>query len=434
MSENRHSSIGIHGLHEHEPAHGIHRLRLLKRTQRVALLILIVLLVGAAIVIGLRIAKGGALAETANEQSVRYVNVTSPTSAAADNLLRLPGTLQGVIEAPIFARTSGYVTHWYKDIGDQVKQGELLAQIDTPEVAQQLNEAKAALAQSATNLQLAKSTFERWNALRKRDAVSQQELDEKRNTMEVAAAAVNSSKATVQRLQDQLGYSRITAPFSGVITRRNVDIGDLIDAGSSSNKLLFTLVKSDPLRVYVYVPQNYAAQIKVGDKAEVSLSEMPGQVFAGHIVRTAGAIDTLTRTLQVEVTLSNHEGTLLPGSYVQVAIKARESNQGTMTIPGNALLFRPQGVRVALVGADNKVKLQPVVIGRELGTDVELSSGVTEKDRLIVNPSDSLNDGDLVSVVAPKEDAARKPAHVPAAPPAKTAVQPTVNTDKGSAS
>ncbi|HEY6773271.1 MAG TPA: efflux RND transporter periplasmic adaptor subunit, partial [Oxalicibacterium sp.] len=227
MTQDRHSSIGIHGLHEHEAAHGFKRILLLKRMQRVALAILGVLLIGGLIVMGLRFAKGSALAETSREQQMRYVSVISPKSSAQDNLLRLPGTLQGSIEAPIYARTSGYVSKWYKDIGDQVKQGDLLAQIDAPEVVQQLNEAKAAQVQAVTNLQLAKSTFERWDALRKRDAVSQQDLDEKRNALAVAQAAETSAKATVQRLQDQVGFSRIVAPFSGVITRRNIDIGNL---------------------------------------------------------------------------------------------------------------------------------------------------------------------------------------------------------------
>src|SRR5690606_17965257 len=250
-----------------------------------------------------------------------YVSVISPKSTAEDNLLRLPGTLQGSIEAPIYARTSGYVSRWYKDIGDQVKQGDLLAQIDAPEVVQQLNEAKAAQAQAATNLQLAKSTFERWDALRKRDAVSQQDLDEKRNALAVAQAAETSAKATVQRLQDQVGFSRIVAPFSGVITRRNIDIGNLVDAGGGS-RVLFTMAKSDTLRVYVYVPQSYAPQIKTGNKAEVTLRELPGRSFTGTIARTAAAIDPLTRTMQIEIRLPNPDGVLLPGAYAQVAIKA----------------------------------------------------------------------------------------------------------------
>ncbi|HWU98148.1 MAG TPA: efflux RND transporter periplasmic adaptor subunit [Oxalicibacterium sp.] len=411
MSENRHSSIGIHGLHAHEGARGFNRIRLLKRTQRVALLILGVLLVGGLIVMGLRFAKGSALAETSREQQMRYVSVISPKSSAEDSLMRLPGTLQGSIEAPIYARTSGYVTRWYKDIGDQVRQGDLLAQLDTPEVVQQLNEAKAAQAQAITNLQLAKSTFERWDALRKRDAVSQQDLDEKRNALAVAVAADTSAKATVQRLQDQLGYSRIVAPFAGVVTRRNIDIGNLVDAGGSS-RILFTLAKSDPLRVYVFVPQNYAPQVKAGNKAEITLRELPGESFRGTIARTAGAIDPLTRTMQVEISLPNPDGKLLPGSYAQVGIKAAGGSQTALTVPSNTLLFRPEGLRVAVVGADGKVHLQPVTIGRELGVQVELSSGVTAADKLIVNPADSLNEGDMVSVEVDEADNARdaKPA------------------------
>lgn len=404
MSENRHSSIGIHGSHTPGAARGIHRLQLLGRMQKYALIVLGLLLIGAIIVIGLRIAKANELAATSREQSTRYVNVIAPVAANADSLLHLPGTLQGVIEAPIYARTTGYLARWYKDIGDQVKQGDLLAEIDTPEVVQQLNESKAAQAQAITNLQLAQSTFDRWDALRKRDAVSQQELDEKRNALEVALAADKSSKATVRRLQDQLGYSRIIAPFSGVITKRNIDIGNLVDAGSST-KLLFTMAKSDPLRVYVFVPQNYAPQIKIGNKAQVTLKEMPGQTFDGTIVRTADSIDTATRTMQVEVNLPNRDGKLLPGAYVDVAIKGRAGDQSAaLTVPSNALLFRPEGPRVAVVGADGKVHLQPVVIGRELGVDVQLSSGITAQDKLIINPPDALNDGDAVSVITPKDD------------------------------
>jgi RND family efflux transporter MFP subunit len=361
-------------------------------------------------VIGLRIAKGGALAETSREQQARYVSVIQPKGADENSVLRLPATLQGSIEAPIYARTSGYVSRWFKDIGDQVKKGELLAQIDTPEVAQQLNEAKASQVQAITNLQLAKSTFDRWDALRKRDAVSQQELDEKRNALAVAQATDTSARATVQRLQDQLNYSRIVAPFSGVVTRRNIDIGNLVDAGGSA-RLLFTLAKSDPLRVYVYVPQSYAPQVKVGNKAEVTLRELPDQTFTGTITRTAGAIDTLTRTMQVEINLANPDGKLLPGAYAQVAIKAKGGSASAMTVPSNTLLFRSQGIRVAVVGTDGKVHLQPVTIGRELGIDVELSSGVTPQDRLIVNPADSLNEGDMVNVA---DDASTKPAAVKA--------------------
>jgi multidrug efflux system membrane fusion protein len=405
MTEERHANIGIHGLQAHGGARGIQRLYLLGRVQKFALLLVCVLIIGAAIVIGLRFAKASELAGVSKQQAMRYVTVVNPRDAAVDNLLRLPGTLQGAIEAPIYARTNGYVTRWVKDIGDPVKRGDLLALIDTPEVAQQLNEAKATQAQAVTNLQLAKSTFERWDALRKRDAVSQQDLDEKRNTLAVAVAADNSAKATVQRLQDQLGYSRVIAPFDGIVTRRNIDIGTLIDAGGGA-RVLFTMAKSDPLRVHIYVPQGYSTQIKTGDKVGITLTEIPGKVFEGSIARTAGAIDTLTRTLQVVVDLPNPNGELLPGAYVQVVVKANGSGAGALTIPSNALLFRPEGTRVAIVN-DGKVHLQPVVIGRELGVDVELASGVKAQDKLIINPSDSLSEGDAVSVIAPK---AAKPA------------------------
>lgn len=414
MTEERHANIGIQGLQAHGAARGIHRLRLLGRVQKFALLIVCVLIIGAAIVIGLRFAKASELADVSKQQAMRYVTVVNPRDAAADNLLRLPGTLQGAIEAPIYARTNGYVTRWVKDIGDPVKRGDLLALIDTPEVAQQLNEAKATQAQAVTNLQLAKSTFERWDALRKRDAVSQQDLDEKRNTLAVAVAADNSAKATVQRLQDQLGYSRVIAPFDGIVTRRNIDIGTLIDAGGGA-RVLFTMAKSDPLRVHIYVPQGYSTQIKTGDKVGITLTEIPGKVFEGSIARTAGAIDTLTRTLQVVVDLPNPNGELLPGAYVQVAVKANGSGTGALTIPSNALLFRPEGTRVAIVN-DGKVHLQPVVIGRELGVDVELASGVKAQDKLIINPSDSLSEGDAVSVIVPKD---AKPAGGNTAPKGK---------------
>ena len=270
-----------------------------------------------------------------------------------------------------------------------MKQGDLLAQIDAPEVEQQLNEAKA-------NQQLAKVTFDRWEALQKRDAVSSQEFEEKKNTLATATA-------TVKRLQEQVGYSRIVAPFSGVVTRRNIDIGNLVDAGGGS-RILFTLAKSDSLRVYIYVPQNYAARVKAGDKAEVTLKEMPGQSFSGSIVRTAGAIDTLTRTMQVEVNLPNADSKLLPGSFVQVAIKAKTASgdSGTLTLPSNTLLFRPEGMRAAIVDADGKTHLIPVSIARELGTEIEVT-GLKLEDRVIVNPPDALADGDAVSIVADKK-------------------------------
>jgi multidrug efflux system membrane fusion protein len=394
MSEKRHSSLGIHGLNAHAAAHGIQRVRKLKQSRKYALILLGVLGVGAVVVFAQRIAKAYALEDVSRQQAMRYVTVISPKANSADNPLSLPGTLQGFTEAPIYARTNGYVSRWYKDIGDQVKQGDLLAQLEVPEVEQQLNEAKA-------NLQLAQATFERWDALRKRDAVSNQEFEEKKNTLATATA-------TVKRLQEQVGYSRIVAPFSGVVTRRNIDIGNLVDAGGGS-RILFTLAKSDPLRVYIYVPQSYASRIKIGDKAEVLLREMPDETFVGSIVRTSGAIDTVTRTMQVEVNLPNKDGRLLPGAYAQVNIKAKGGGNATaaLTLPSNTLLFRPEGIRAAVVDVDGKARLVPVTITRELGNSIEIN-GLKAEDKVIVNPPDSLADGDSVSVVPEKGAAGEK--------------------------
>ena len=400
MSEDRHASMGIHGLQTHAAARGIRRLQLYRRVKWIAFFMVLVLLIGAAIVIGLRFARAQSLNEAARSQSQVFVTVVTPKRASTASMLTLPGTLQGVIEAPIYARTSGYVQRWYKDIGEHVKQGDILAQLAVPEVAQQLLEARAAQDQAATNAQLAKSTLARWEALRLRDAVSQQELDERRNTAALASATQAATAASVRRLQELVGYGRITAPFSGVVTKRNIDIGTLIDAGSGS-KILFTVAQIDPLRVYVYVPQAYAPHIKIGAATEITFQEMPSKVFSGKIVRSSGAIDPVTRTLQVEITLPNTDGKLMSGAYAQVAIKGLGDAAGVLTLPGNTLLFRPEGPHVAVVDGNGKVRLQTVTIGRELGGSVELADGVRGQDKVIVNPPDSLVSGDKVNIIEP---------------------------------
>lgn len=398
----RHATLGIRSLPP-----GVQRVRMLKRARKAALIALGLLAAASLVVIGLRISQASALADAAREQGLRYVKVVSPKAASGESQLRLPGTLQGYTEAPIYARNNGYVSRWLKDIGDTVKQGELLAVIDTPELAQQLQEAKAVQLQAANNVQLARSSFERWDALRKMNAVSQQEMEERRNTLAVATGAEAAAAASVRRLQEQLGYSRIVAPFSGVVTRRNIDIGSLVDAGGGS-RLLFMLAKNDPLRVYIYVPQSYAARIRPGDAAVVSLRELPGEEFTGKIVRTAGAIDTQTRTLQVEVNLPNPDGRLLPGAFVQVAIESRGGDVDALTLPGNTLLFRPNGIQVAVVEGEGRVKLVPVKIQRELGTRVEIA-GLSAEQQVIINPPDSLAEGDPVRVVSEQPAAGKTP-------------------------
>ncbi|MEA3158140.1 MAG: hypothetical protein QOK44_5729, partial [Betaproteobacteria bacterium] len=321
----------------------------------------------------------------------------------------LPGTLQGFVQSPIAARASGYLRRWYKDIGSRVAKGELLAEIDAPEIDQQLSQAIAARQQTASSLQLANSTMERWEALRKKDAVSQQELDERRSGDAQARANLAAADANVQRLRQLEGFKRVVAPFAGVITRRNVDVGDLIDAGGGSGRAMFLLSQTDPLRVYVNVPQTYAQLVKPGQEVKVTMSELLGRTFRGEVARTAASIDASTRTMQVEVTLPNRDGVLMPGAYVQVLLPLQASR--AMTIPTNALMIRGEGMRVALVDSENRIRLRPIKIGRNYGESLEVIEGVAPTDQLVLNPSDSLAEGDVVAVAPPAKGA----------PPAKSA-------------
>ena len=371
-----------------------------KRTLRRAGFLTVAVLVGLGVLAGrtvyIRISNAKTLETQVGERNKQYVRVTQPKSGAEAQTVVLPGTLQGYVQAPIAARASGYLKKWYKDIGSRVKQGELLAEIETPEIDQQLSQAVAARQQAASSLALASSTYERWEALRKRDAVSQQELDEKKSGDAQAKANLAAADVNVERLRQLESFKRVVAPFAGVITRRNVDVGDLIDAGGGAGRALFVLAQTDPLRVYVNVPQSYAHLVKPGQQVSVTQQELRGQNFKGEIVRTAGAIDAQTRTMQVEVMLANKDGNLLPGAYVQVALPL--AGTGALTVPTNVLLFRAEGPRVAVVGAEGKVQLRPVRIGRNFGEVLELLEGVGPQDRLVLNPPDSLNDGDPVVI------------------------------------
>jgi len=371
-----------------------------KRTLRRAGLLTLVVLVGLGLLAGRtvfsRISNAKTLEAQVAERNKQYVRVTQPSSTAEAQTVVLPGTLQGYVQAPISARSSGYLKKWYRDIGSRVKQGELLAEIETPEIDQQLSQAVAARQQAASSLALAASTRERWEALRKREAVSQQELDEKRSADAQARANLAAADANVERLRQLEAFKRVVAPFAGVITRRNVDVGDLIDAGGGAGRTLFVMTQTDPLRVYVNVPQSYAHLVKAGQQVSVTQQELRGQAFKGEIVRTAGAIDIQTRTMQVEVMLANKDGKLMPGAYVQVSLPL--AGTGALTVPTNVLLFRGEGPRVAAVGPDGKVQLRAVKIGRNFGEVIELLDGVGANDRLVLNPADSLNDGDTVVI------------------------------------
>jgi RND family efflux transporter MFP subunit len=304
--------------------------------------------------------------------------------------------LQGYVQAPIAARASGYLKRWLVDIGSRVNKGDLLAEIDSPEIDQQLSQAIAAREQAAATLNLANSTMNRWEALRKKDAVSQQELDERRSAAAQMRANLAAADANVERLRQLQGFKRVVAPFAGVITKRNVDVGDLIDAGGGAGRTLFVLSQTDPLRIYVNVPQSYAQNVKAGQQVSVTQAELQDRTFQGRVARTAGAIDTATRTMQIEVTLPNKGGVLMPGAYVQVQLPLEGAT--ALTIPTTALMIRGEGIRVALLDSEKRVQLRPVKIGRNYGPNVEILDGLTPADEVVLNPPDSLVDGDHVVV------------------------------------
>ena len=406
MSDSHHSSIGMHAV-EGASALEASRDPVFRRARSAAFVLLTLLLLGAVLAFGMRFARSRDLAATTEAQARQYVSVNTLHPGKGDESISLPGTMQGFIESPIYARTAGYVLRWNRDIGARVNKGEVLAELDTPEVDQQLAQAEATREQAASSLELARTSAERWEHLRERDAVSQQELDERRSAYAQAQANLAAAEANVRRLRELEGFKHIVAPFSGVVTRRNIDVGDLVDAGASGGnaRSLFTLSQTNPLRVYVYLPQTYANAARAGQTVTVTQPEMPGQRFEGRLSNTAGAIDLATRTLQVEVLLPNADGRLLPGSYVDVHLPVLAGN--SIVAPSNSLLFRPEGPQVALVDGEGRVHLATVTLGRDFGQNIELLDGVKDGDRLILNPADSLAEGDSVTV---KPSVAEKPA------------------------
>jgi RND family efflux transporter MFP subunit len=372
----------------------------LKRTKYVVGGIAGLLLIGAVIVFVLRSLQASALETSTALHAKQYVITVVPQSGGDGQPLTLPGTLLGVIESTVYARSNGYVVRWVKDIGSSVTKGELLAEITAPEIDQELSQAVSARAQAAASASLAKSTAERWQALREKDAVTQQDLDEHLSAASQATASLAAADANVGRLEKLRGFNRVVAPFDGVVTRRNVDVGDLVNAGNGgTGQALFAVAQVDPLRLYVYVPQMYARQIKIDDAVTVTLAERVGQQFQGTIARTARAIDAATRTMQVEIRVPNPTGALIAGSYVQVMLPINVDAKA-LVVPTNVLLFRPEGTRVALVDAAGRVHLTSVKLGTDFGTSVEVLSGLSATDRLVLNPADSLADGDVVTLPA----------------------------------
>ncbi len=362
---------------------------------------LLVLLVAGGITFLNRRSETNALAKETEAVAIPTVAVVQPHAESGNDELVLPGNLLAFEESPIFARTNGYLLRWYKDIGSRVQKGELLAAIDTPEVDQELSQARANREQIKAALALAKISADRWANLRKSDSVSQQEADQQASGYQQALANLAAADANVRRLEQLESFKNVYAPFSGVLTRRTVDPGALINAGAQANgRELFDIALVDPLRVYVSVPQAYAPAMKVGVKAVVTLQEFPGQKFMGTIARTADAIDPATRTLNTEVDVPNKDGKLLPGSFGQVHFATTTSVQ-RLSIPVNAMLFRAQGAQVAVVDKDGKVHLRSINIGRDFGATLEILGGIEEADQIVINPSDSLEDGQQVHVAKP---------------------------------
>jgi len=364
----------------------------------IVFMVIVVLALSGALSMVSRFRDAQALAKETDVDSVATVVVVHPVAEKPDEELVLPASLQAYEESPIYARTSGYLLRWYKDIGSRVGKGELLADIDTPEIDQELSQARATRQQIAAQLELAKISSDRWQNLRKTDSVSQQETDTQTNAYQQAVANLAATDANVRRLEQLESFKHVYAPFAGVLIKRNVDPGALINAGSAGVEL-FILARVHPLRVFVNVPQAYSPAIKDGMPAYITLQEITAQKFRGTVTRTAEAIDPATRTLLAEVDVPNKDGRLLPGSFGEVHF-APKINAEKVTVPVNAMLFRQEGPRLAIVGADNKVQLRPITIGRDYGATLEVLGGVSLQDRIIINPADSLEEGQKVNVAA----------------------------------
>jgi RND family efflux transporter MFP subunit len=356
---------------------------------------------GIAVFLGLhsRTAAHAELKRVAQDGLAIPVQVVHPEATAAAEEIALPGNAQAFSDTPIYARTSGYLKSWCADIGARVKQGQLLAEIETPEVDQQLGQAEAQLKNAEANLQLAQITAVRWESLYKKETVSHQERDQAVSDLASKQALVSSSAANVQRLQKLQSFEKIAAPFDGIITARNTDIGALIQAGDNTTpKELFHLVATQTLRVYVSIPEVYAASVKAGETVRATFDAFPGQNFSGKVVRDSGSIDQHSRTLNVEVDVENPRGALFPGGYATVWFKLPVV-AGSVTIPANTLLFRAEGPRVAVM-RNERAQLIPISIGHDFGNTLEIIAGLEKQDFVVMDPSDSLVDGDALRVDA----------------------------------
>ncbi len=377
---------------------------------RIAMLALVILLVVVAWTILARMRAQASLRDVTATQTRISVATTKPQPPADAALLTLPATVQANLEAPIFARTSGYLKRWQVDIGAAVERGQLLAEIDAPEIDQQLHQAEADMATAQANRNIANLTAERWRGLRDSGTVSRQEADEKISLAASGDAQLQSAQANLQRLRELSSFKRIVAPFAGVVTARNADVGQLISAGNSSGPELFRIADLQRLRVYVHVPQSYASLLQPDQLASVRFPDRPGISYPARLASTSRALDPGSRTMLAQLIIDNSRRELLPGAYAEVDFKLPAATAGhRFKVPANALLFRADGVQVATVDAQQRVVMKPVTIGRDYGSEVEVVDGLQAGDEVILSPQDSLTDHSAVRVV--------KAAGEPATPP-----------------
>jgi RND family efflux transporter MFP subunit len=382
------------------------------KVTRAVMLVLIVIVVAVVVIWGIssRRQANAQLSQETHDLAIPTVSVVHPKAGAPQQEIVIPGDMQPYTDAPIFARTNGYLKKWYADIGANVKAGQLLAEIDSPEVDQQLQAARADLSTAEANLNLAEVTSTRYKDLMKTDSVAQQDVDNANGNFEARRTTVQSAQANVKRLQDMQSFEKVYAPFDGVITARNTDVGQLIDSGSSggTSREMFHIAAVNPLRVYINVPQFDSPEIRPGLHADLVLTEFPGRRFQGAVVRSSGAIDNATRTLLTEVDVENSSHLLKPGGYVEVHLKL-PSPVNTFTLPVNATIFKSAGLQVAIVKDGKTISLLPVTPGRDFGTEIEIVAGLKGDEWVVLNPSDSLTEGAVVRMAETPAASQRKP-------------------------
>jgi RND family efflux transporter MFP subunit len=372
------------------------------RVRHVMILLVLLVVVAVLVITGIvpRLRASRALAAETNALAAPTVLVVQPKPGAPSQEIVLPGNIEAFVDSPIFARTNGYLKRWYFDIGSHVKQGQLLADIESPEIDHELSQAQADLGTAQANEHLSEITANRFSDLIKQDAVSQQDTDNAVNDLVARRTAVRSAQANVDRLRQLVAFEKVYAPFDGVVTARNTDIGQLIDSGAAGGppRSLFQMAAINRLRVFISVPQIYSQAATPGLTADLMFAEFPGRRFQGKLVRTSRAIDPVSRTLNVEVDVDNGKGELFPGAYTEVHFKLKDGLRSTLVIPVSALLFRREGLRVAVAKSDNTAELLPITLGRDFGDVAEVTTGLTGEERVITNPPDSIIDGERLNV------------------------------------